>query len=124
MEAAMNRHLYILDDNGNPVPEPDLLTWARWMETAERHVDKTEIAGITISTVFLGTDHNFGFDPNDTRPVLYESMVFGGELDEEQRRYCTRVEAQAGHDELVAAVRASIAAEAELRALLGEVEGL
>jgi hypothetical protein len=101
------RH-YILDENGKPVQEPDLLTWALWFETAERHVALTEIGDIKISTVFLGIDHNYGFDKDPT-PVLYETMVFGGALDEDMRRYCTREEAQAGHAELVAAARATLA---------------
>lgn len=29
---------YVLDADGNPVPEPDLMKWAEWMEKAERHV--------------------------------------------------------------------------------------
>jgi hypothetical protein len=36
--------------------------------------------------------------------ILWESMVFGGPLDGEQRRYATRAEADAGHTALCMAV--------------------
>jgi hypothetical protein len=45
--------------------------------------------------VFLGTDHNLG-DYGDA-PILYETMIFGGPLDQEQWRYASREEAVAGH---------------------------
>ena len=37
-------------------------------------------------------------------PVLFESMIFGGEHDEYQRRYCTYDEALEGHNNLVKAL--------------------
>jgi hypothetical protein len=52
---------------------------------------------IKISTVFLFMDHNHGDGP----PVLFETMVFGSNLDEEQERYCTEDEARAGHARMV-----------------------
>lgn len=87
---------YILDDNGNPVLETDLMTWARWFEDVNnRTVAHDELpGGILVSTVFLGLDHNFF---GSSRPILYETMVFGGPLDQEQERYATRDEALAGH---------------------------
>jgi hypothetical protein len=52
---------------------------------------------VEISTVFLGLDHNFGQGP----PLLFESMVFGGEDDGEMVRYSTWEEAETGHKLLV-----------------------
>ena len=95
---------YILDDDGNPVLA-DTLTWARWFETHERHVADTDLGAYgRVSTVFLGLDHNFlGIvNPITYRPILWETMVFGGPLDGETRRYASRAEAQDGHDEMVA----------------------
>jgi hypothetical protein len=43
---------YILDEEGNPKEETDLLKWGKWFETAERHVGKDTVGGIRISTVF------------------------------------------------------------------------
>jgi hypothetical protein len=46
-----------------------------------------------VSTVFLGIDHNFGNGP----PLLFETMVFGGEYDGYCKRYSTWEEAEGGH---------------------------
>jgi hypothetical protein len=94
---------YILDERGNPVLEPDLLTWAKWFETADRIVATTTVGEVKISTVFLSLDHAWGGGP----PLLFETMVFGGALDQEQMRYSTRAEALAGHTEMVKRVDAS-----------------
>lgn len=95
-------HYYILDERGEPVIELDLLTWAKWYETAERHVALDDLGELgRVSTVFLGFDHGW----HDDRPVLWESMVFGGPLDQEQVRYRSRAEALVGHAALVEAVK-------------------
>jgi hypothetical protein len=75
--------LYILDENKDPILENDLTKWERWM-VAEgyRRVACDKVNDVEISTVFLGLDHNYGSGP----PVLWETMVFGGELDQEQTR--------------------------------------
>lgn len=91
---------YILDAHGEPQPCPDLLMWGLWMETADRHVAHTTFGAVRVSTVFLGLDHRFGVGP----PLLFESMVFGGPLDGEQRRYASRADADAGHTALCLAV--------------------
>lgn len=64
-------------------------------------VAETEIPGGSVSTVFLGHDHNFW---PDGPPILFESMVFG-EHSEEQHRYSTWEQAEAGHAILVAKYR-------------------
>jgi len=97
---------YILKD-GVPVPEPDLFAWVKWLEDDDhRRVASTEVGAARISTVFLGLDHAFG----GGTPVLFETMVFGGELDEHQQRYYTLEEAMIGHERIVAVVRANTAA--------------
>jgi hypothetical protein len=49
--------------------------------------------------VFLGIDHNFF---GDGPPILFETMVFGGPMDQDQRRYSTWDEAEFGHAAIVA----------------------
>ena len=49
--------------------------------------------GCRVSTVFLGRDHNF--DAGD--PILFETMVFGGEFDQMCTRYETADAARSGH---------------------------
>lgn len=95
---------YILDESGNPQACPDLLEWARWFETAERHIGDTTIGDSRISTVFIGIDHSFGYGP----PLLFETMVFGGPMNEFQDRYTTRAEALAGHESVCQQAAAAI----------------
>ncbi len=93
---------YILEGH-EPIECTDLMKWAKWFEKADRHVAKTVIGDIKISTVFLGLNHSFGDGP----PVLFETMIFGGDLDEEMWRYSTWEEAETGHQEAVELVKES-----------------
>lgn len=87
---------YVLNGK-SPVMESDLMKWAKWFETADRHVAKTQVGDVTISTVFLGVDHNFlGKDP-----ILFETMIFGGTHDGDGERYHTWEEAEDGHERYV-----------------------
>ena len=107
---------YILDADGHPVLEPDLLKWAEWLETADRTVALDRFIGdagaadVRVSTVFLGLDHSFPLSPGPSyAPILFETMVFGGEHDGYQERYGTRDEALEGHRAVVDMVRAALA---------------
>lgn len=86
---------YILNEKGRPVIETDLHKWARWFSenTKEREVAKDEVKGRTITTTFLGISHRFN---SSNKPLLYETMVFGEELEFVQR-YSTKKEALIGH---------------------------
>lgn len=58
--------------------------------------------GTWLSTVWLGRDHAF---PDDTQPVIFETMVFKSQdnlEDLDMQRYVTEEQAQAGHRALVA----------------------
>ena len=87
---------YILDENKNTVPVEDVKTWAAWYEKADRKVAHTEVPelGADVSTVFLGLDHQWGDGP----PILFETMIFGSDLDGYQERYSTWDEAIEGHE--------------------------
>ena len=75
----MNKYIhYILDEQGNPVPEPDTIKWATWYEQAEKHIGDTHIGDIHISTVFLSLPHVSKELGNDDI-MLYETMVFASE---------------------------------------------
>lgn len=74
---------FILDEQGRAVREPDLIKWAHWFEHADRGVTRDTIGPSYVSTVFLSIDH--AFEPNQPA-VLWETMVFGGPLDQEQDR--------------------------------------
>lgn len=75
----------------------DFLEGARAFGEQDRIVSKTKIGEVEVSTVFLGLDHNFFSGP----PLLFETMIFGGPLDQEQERYTTWDEAVEGHNRMV-----------------------
>ncbi len=81
--------LYILDGK-TPVP---LFDTTKWGLQVDKIIGKDQFGSVSVSTVFLGMDHSFsGGDP-----VLFETMIFGGEHDQYQERYCTWDEAEKGH---------------------------
>lgn len=108
MKGTHMNDKYILDASGNPVPEPDLMKWAEWFE---QNRDQRKIAldeftvgdvPVRVSTVFLGLDLSWGREP----PLLWETMVFGGALNEDQAR-CggSKEQAMAQHATMVARAR-------------------
>lgn len=83
---------YILDDDKNPIPA-SLEEYVKWKLENNIHVGKDEIGGVRVSTVFLGIDHQFGKGP----PILWETMIFGGQHNEAQSRYASHDDALKGH---------------------------
>ena len=67
--------------------------WGRWFQTADRQVARDERDAVVVSTVFLGLDDASG----PGRPLLFETMIFGGPHDQDRARYSTWAEATAGH---------------------------
>ena len=100
----MRPHYYILDGH-TPIPTNDMDEWEGLLVNAQaRTVAKTSIGNIEISTVFLGLDHNF-YDGGP--PLLFETMIFGGHLDQYQERCSTWEEAEQQHAKALAAVKNS-----------------
>lgn len=95
-------HMYVLIGQ-TPVPEPDPMKWAFWMESADRVVFQDHIGSCFVSTVFLGLDHNHIGGLAGGRPILFETMIFadGGELHDYQERCSDWLEAEAQHAEAV-----------------------
>jgi hypothetical protein len=94
--------MYIIKD-GIPVPESDVSKWGEWMGHFEENcrIARTEWGDVAVSTVFLGIDHNwFG-----RTPILFETMIFGGEHDQYQERYETIDDALRGHERAVGLVK-------------------
>jgi hypothetical protein len=85
--------------NKRPVP----CTRDEWIKSLrnerERIVKQTEIGPIFVSTIFLGSDHNFS---DEGPPLLFETMVFDGNEDDYQTRQTTWDEAIAEHDRVCA----------------------
>lgn len=99
---------YILDENRNPSPAESMDAYFAWFKEEQkkgphprvflqvaRHVVACSGKLITISTVYLGCDHRFGFGDGD--PILWETMVFGLTDEDEQERWCSEAEALRGH---------------------------
>lgn len=103
----MNK-LYVLDDDGVPLQVDDVFVWAEWYEHAkeQRIVRQTKKNGVLVSTVFLGIDHSFS--RSRAAPILWETLVFGGEHDGETERYIARADAVKGHDEMCQRVWANV----------------
>ena len=87
----MMGQLYILDGK-TPIPCFDTTKWG-YQSKGDKIIGKDQFNGVSVSTVFLGMDHSFG----GGTPVLFETMIFGGEHDQYQERYCTWDEAEKGH---------------------------
>jgi hypothetical protein len=77
----------------------DLLTWAKWFGTAERFICAETIAQNSVSTIFLGIDHNW--NPHGP-PILWETMTFGAKLDNHQDQCAgSKEQAEAMHERMV-----------------------
>lgn len=96
--------LYHLEGH-TTVPSKSLEEHLRWeMETPHdaKVVGKDFIKGVEVSTVFFPHNMNHRGGP----PLVFETMVFGGVLDDHQVRYSTWEEAEKGHAAAVARVMA------------------
>lgn len=69
-----------------PVPKEKVDFFNRW------HV-RTKVGRFVVSTTFLSLDHSL----DGSRPLLFETMVFGGPIDGETERFHTLMEADEGH---------------------------
>lgn len=65
-------------------------------------VAKDDVGDTTVSTVWLGLDHAFGGGP----PVIFETLLFGGDYDGEMWRYQTEDQALKNHTSIVNALEA------------------
>jgi hypothetical protein len=98
---------YILSDG--KLKKVSLMEWAYWFNDMDnRRIDYTDISnepnypgGKFVSTVCLGLDH----DPFGQKPILFESMIFGGKWDQRGWRYASVGEAKQGHWTIVDCVR-------------------
>jgi hypothetical protein len=81
------------------------MEWAKWFEAnkVRRHIGDDRLGDVRVSTVFLAIDEAFG----SGQPVLYETRVFGGLLDQKRETYQTKADAAVGHARWLERVRAS-----------------
>jgi hypothetical protein len=95
--------MYYILQNGKVKPIDDVLEWAKAFKTTDRSVDFTRLDdGVEVSTVFLSLDHNHsGVGP----PILFETMVFGGEHNFRMIRSSTYGQAHRIHWKVVEALK-------------------
>ena len=84
------------DIEGNPISTK---TWATlWEDMDYRTIAKTKFecrsGPAEVSTVWLGTNHNF---VENGPPIIFESLVFCRCESEDMFRYATKEEAAVGH---------------------------
>lgn len=94
----MDMRWYILEGK-IPKPVNTISEYLGWMElNPDRHVKSDHLPdGVHVSTVFLCLDHNYGAGS----PLLFETMIFGGEYDQYMQRYSTWKEAELGHQNAI-----------------------
>jgi|SRR5688572_6003576 len=96
--ARSSMYYKLVDKKPVPCTAQEYIDQYRGEKDKERIIKKTPMPdGSEVSTVFLGLNHNYG----DEAPILFETMVFGGEYDLFCERYRTYVGAEAGHERAV-----------------------
>ncbi|QQX80814.1 hypothetical protein JK628_02780 [Shewanella sp. KX20019] len=119
---------YILIGKNPVCVGDDFFAWSNWMGWAARNnarhvgdyiqgpqkpikkgnkkmlgkINHFRSEAVRVSTVFLGLDHNW-YD--NGKPIIFETMVFGGIRDGAMIRYRTWDDAKVGHDEMVDAIK-------------------
>jgi hypothetical protein len=115
--------------------------WSKWFEencdSNARIVAFTKTDEVEVSTVFLGLNHNFNFEPDRAAPLLFETMAFhklkepyrlinGREVEwsgEETMRCSTWDEAELQHRIMVAEVisKEYLGTPEQLKAIVEEI---
>lgn len=99
-EPPIRPHLYVLGgaDGRTVVAVKDVLEWAKLFEFGDdkRRVGLTEVAGVRVSTVFLGIDHGFYGEP-----LLFETMCFSEAGNDIRGRWSSWDEAAESHELIV-----------------------
>lgn len=88
------------DINGQPITEEEWFYSRRTF--SNRRIALTASHGIRVSTVWLGLDHAFDFGRRPHVPIIFETMVFGIDNNDNMWRYATLHDARKGHWEVCA----------------------
>ncbi|MGH9268981.1 MAG: hypothetical protein ACRD0D_12500 [Acidimicrobiales bacterium] len=95
-------HGLYFDRHGQPI---GLQEMARlWGDQAYRVVAEDWIGEVEVSTRWLGFDQSF----RGAVPIIFETIVFGGRMDQYKRRYTTEDAAVSGHAQIVARVERAL----------------
>lgn len=97
----MSKYWTLRGKKAVPVKNDDVMVWAKKFNTMDRTVANTKLGGVEVSTVFLGLNHQF---LPTGKPLIFETIIFGGPLDQDCERYSTWEESEEGHKAMVAKV--------------------
>jgi hypothetical protein len=121
LEDGVPEFKFVLDDDGNPVPQSDLIAWATWYEAnyATRcQIRRSDVDGLRVSTVFLPV----GFAQSDgTPPPLFETKIFDDadrDIDHMTWKAPTMAEALMCHEGAVGLARLWLDGDAQARELV------
>ncbi len=94
------------DRQGRPI---SLMEWCKLFEDREYAIvgcleEDRDGEHLLISTVWLGLNHNWG----PGKPLIFETMIFGGPYNEWQMRWSTEEDALKGHEAVVWAYRENL----------------
>lgn len=93
------------DKDGSPL---DLETWlTKFEDNAYRQVALDKVGEVTVSTVWLGLNHQYGDGP----PLIFETMIFEGDRDGDQWRDATEASALETHAHAMALVMETVSAQ-------------
>jgi hypothetical protein len=96
---------YILEGTV-PRKVKDLQELLEFNNSRPHHVRLTSLKDVIVSTIF--TVYNLGHHGIHDEPVLFETHVFGGDMDGYEERYSTYEEARQGHHNVVDMVEGQI----------------
>ena len=96
------------DKEGNLLPDSHAACEMRYDRASGKisdyaRIGEDQVGEVRVSTVWLGLNHAFG---RNSPPLIFESLVFGGEHDQDMMRYATEQEAIEGHRTAVENLRA------------------
>jgi hypothetical protein len=96
-----------LDKQGNPITSEEFMRLKYDLVNGRvsdyGRIGEDEVGEARVSTVWLGIDHR---GCGDGPPLIFETMIFGGEHDQFCARYSTEGRAVEGHARVVADLRA------------------
>lgn len=96
---------YLLDENKKPYEVSLQESYKIYDDPNMKITKQDKIGDILVSTVFLGMDHSYEKQGN---PILWETMIFGGEHDLYQERYSSHEDALIGHQRALDLVNSSV----------------
>lgn len=90
--------MYYILKRGKPKKARNYKEYIYWdIATSFRIVSQDYVSDVFISTTFLGIEHG----EDSGHPLLWETMIFGGEHNHYQERYASIEAARIGHKKAV-----------------------